>query len=75
MPPRMPWINTLHQKIKTMNKEFTGIICPHCGYETGIEPSLVDPDSPMLYCPECDEALFGDYDQSLQPKTQDNGTV
>lgn len=38
--------------------EFTGIICPHCGCETGIEPALVDPDGPMLYCPECDEELF-----------------
>lgn len=38
--------------------EYNGIICPHCGHETGIEPALVDPDSPMIYCSECDEPLF-----------------
>ncbi len=30
--------------------DFNGIICPHCGCETGIEPALVNPD--------CDEPLF-----------------
>lgn len=38
--------------------DFNGIICPHCGYETGIEPALVNPDGPMQYCMECDEPLF-----------------
>lgn len=38
--------------------EYNGIICPHCGHETGIEPALVLPDDPMIYCPECDEPLF-----------------
>jgi len=57
-----------------MDNEFTGIVCPHCGYETGIEPALVDPDAPMLYCPECDEALFDDHTQPIQSKTQNDGT-
>ena len=38
--------------------EYYGIICPHCKYETGIEPALCAPDDPMQYCPECDEPLF-----------------
>ena len=37
---------------------YDGIKCPHCGYETGIEPASVLPDDPMLYCPHCDEPLF-----------------
>lgn len=38
--------------------DYNGIICPHCGYETGIEPALCSPEDPMKYCPECDEPLF-----------------
>lgn len=38
---------------------YTGIICPNCGYETGIEPALVLPSDPMLYCEQCDEPIFG----------------
>lgn len=38
--------------------DYNGIICHHCGCETGIEPASVNPDDPMLYCPECDEPLF-----------------
>lgn len=28
--------------------EYNGIICPHCGCETGIEPALILPDDPMV---------------------------
>jgi hypothetical protein len=37
---------------------YNGIICPHCGFETGVEPALILPDDPMIYCDECDEPLF-----------------
>ena len=40
--------------------DYTGIICPNCGHETGIEPALVIPLDPILYCPECDEPLFNE---------------
>lgn len=34
------------------------IICHNCGFDTGIDPALVDPDAPMAYCRECDKELF-----------------
>lgn len=39
-------------------REYYGMMCPHCQCDTGIEPALVEPDAPMLYCPECKEPLF-----------------
>lgn len=40
---------------------YEGMICPHCGAQTNVDPALIpdDPDYPMQYCPECDEPLFG----------------
>lgn len=46
--------------ICTIVDEYHGIKCPHCGEDSGIEPALLDPVSPMPYCPACDEPLFGD---------------
>jgi len=43
-----------------MNSEDYHLKCPHCGHQTDIDPALVDPDAPMLYCPECDEPLLVD---------------
>lgn len=41
-----------------MEQEDHYIKCPHCGYQTSIDPALMQPDDPMPYCPECDEALI-----------------
>lgn len=42
-----------------MMNDYGYMTCPHCGAQTTIDPALVDPDAPMIYCPECDEPLFG----------------
>jgi hypothetical protein len=34
------------------------IKCHCCGYDTGIDWALIDPDAPMIYCPECDTPLL-----------------
>jgi hypothetical protein len=41
-------------------ENYYGMYCPHCNAETGVDPALVEPDGPMIYCPECDKPLFGD---------------
>lgn len=47
------------RKYKSIKMEpYFGMTCPHCGEQTNIDPALVMPDDPMLYCPECDEPLF-----------------
>lgn len=38
---------------------YYGMECPHCGAQTNVDPALVNDDDPMVYCPECDEPLFG----------------
>lgn len=35
-----------------------GLVCPHCGEQTNIDPAELTDESPMPYCPECDEALI-----------------
>lgn len=47
-----------------MDPEDYLIKCPHCGFQTDIDPAFVEPDAPMLYCPDCDEPLFGTPDQT-----------
>jgi predicted nucleic acid-binding Zn ribbon protein len=42
---------------------YYGIKCPNCGHETNVDPALLDDDAPMVYCPECDEPLFGEPDE------------
>lgn len=37
--------------------EYTGLICPHCGAETGIDPALMN-DEICSFCPECKEQIF-----------------
>lgn len=37
--------------------EYEGMICPHCGEQTGIDPALCEPDQ-CTFCPHCNEQIF-----------------
>lgn len=43
-----------------MSNPYGYMKCPHCGSQTNVDPALVNPNDPMLYCDECDQPLFGD---------------
>lgn len=51
---------------------YEGMTCPHCGAQTNVDPALVEPDAPMIYCKECDQPLFGDFEieSATKPFTQ-----
>lgn len=34
------------------------LLCPYCGYNTGIDPALITEDDPMPYCDNCGEPLL-----------------
>jgi hypothetical protein len=34
------------------------IKCPHCGYQSGVDPALLQNEDPMPYCNECDKPLL-----------------
>lgn len=40
-----------------MSNEYLGMICPHCGQQTGIDPALMEDHKPN-YCPCCNEQIF-----------------
>lgn len=43
-----------------VSSTWRGMTCPHCQYETDVDPALITDESPMPYCPNCEGALFGE---------------
>jgi len=54
-----------------MNPEDYCLKCVNCGYQSDIDPALLDPGGPMQYCPDCDEPLVPPGD--IEPTSYWNG--
>jgi hypothetical protein len=35
-----------------------GLVCPHCQLQTDVDPSFLNDESPMPYCPGCGGQLI-----------------